>query len=78
MSKYLIFKTVFEDIFGSYYIQVKNKKSGISLGEIVFYDTWNQFVFGPNSRAVFNNECLMDIVKEINRLNKEKAKKDKR
>ena len=73
MSKYLIFHKVFGDIFDSFYIQVKNKKSGAILGEIVFYDTWNQFVFWPtNSRAVFNNGCLMDIVNEINRLNIEK------
>lgn len=63
MGKFLEFKDVFGDTL------VLNKKSGYPLGKIEYYTNWKQFVFSAVSDAVFNDQCLMDIVLKIKELN---------
>lgn len=69
MSKYLEFEK-----FGDK-TMVMSKKQNRCLGEIIFYKPWKQYTFSPSYLAVFNDECLMDIVKQIKILNREKGKK---
>lgn len=66
MSKYLEFE---EDMTGSIFVISKKQKS--PLGEITFYVPWKQYVFEPISNAIFNDECLRDIIKVIQDKNKE-------
>ena len=66
MSKYLEFE---EDMTGEIFIISKKQKS--PLGKITFYVPWRQCVFEPISNAIFNDECLQDIIKVIQDKNKE-------
>lgn len=67
MSKYLEF---IPTINGA---TVLSKKQKAPLGEITFYGSWKQYVFEPISNAIFNNECLQDIIWHINFLNKKRV-----
>jgi len=50
---------------------VLNKKHKTVLGTIDFYVPWNQYVFAPMSDAIFNDECLKDIIYVIQTKNKQ-------
>lgn len=67
MSRYLEFK---EDETGT--ITVISKKQKAPLGEITFYVSWKQYVFLPLSNAIFNDECLQDIIDFIQGKNQAK------
>lgn len=60
-----------ETFFGKRW-EVRNNKSEAVLGEISYYDHWNDFVFQANPIAVFNDECLKDIIHFINQLKEKK------
>lgn len=65
MSRFLEFK---EEENGT--ITVISKKQKAPLGTIEWYQTWKQHVFCPISTAVFNDECLGDIVQFIQQKNR--------
>lgn len=48
---------------------VKNNKSNFTLGEVTFYEPWNQYVFQANPNCVFNNECLRNIAQFLSDVN---------
>lgn len=64
MSKYLVFENDKEGV------RVLNKGTRAVVGKIYFYPDWKQFVFEPKAYAVFNDECLQDIIWKIKSLNK--------
>ena len=66
MSKYLVFE---EDMTGEIFVISKRQKA--PLGKITFYGSWKQYVFEPISNAIFNDECLRDIIQVIQDKNKE-------
>lgn len=65
MSKYLEFQRLVEEMI------VLNKKTKTSLGRIIYYKPWKQYVFEPKHYTVFNDECLEDIVNQIKAMNAE-------
>ena len=67
MSKYLEF---IKDEKGTI---VLSKRQNSILGEIRFYQPWKQYVFEPVPNALFNDECLTDIIQQIKSLNTQGA-----
>jgi hypothetical protein len=51
---------------------VVNKSQGYTLGNIMWYSPWRQYVFEPQGNMVFNTICLDTINNFIKRLNKER------
>ena len=62
MSKFIEFRKVGANL------QVINRKHGSLLGEIFYYNPWKQPCFFPVEGAVFNDECLLDILVQIKNL----------
>ena len=65
MSKFLKFE---DDMAGI--IWVYNKRSRDALGWIEHYKPWKQCVFAPYPDTVFSHECLRDILKKVEEMNK--------
>jgi len=62
MSKYLEF-TVIEHKPKTKVIEVKSKLHiYMKLGIIKWYPRWRQYAFFPETGALFNKECLNDII----------------
>jgi hypothetical protein len=40
---------------------VFNKHSKEDIGRIYFYSAWKKYVFEPDSRTIYDKECLNDI-----------------
>jgi len=57
--KYIYFDE--SDLFGRRWI-IKNNKTKNILGYLEFYKPWKQWVFSANENAVFNDQCLRDIL----------------
>lgn len=55
---------------GRPYYNVVNNKSDQSLGILLWYPPWRQYVFEAEPAAVFNNACLKDIVDFLNAANR--------
>lgn len=53
-----------------------NTKTGVYLGYIEFCDSWNTYVFNPESLTFYGPYCLADISAFINVLNSKKALDD--
>lgn len=49
---------------------ILNNKSADLLGEIFYYPQWRQFVCQFRQIAVFNQECLLNIIDFIDSLQK--------
>ena len=49
---------------------VRNKKSGVLLGEIKWYGSFRQYCFFPANDTVFDRRCMNDINNYINKLMK--------
>lgn len=46
-------------------VEVLNRNSGASLGEIAWYAQWRQYTFSPKAFTTFNDQCLQDIRKVV-------------
>jgi len=69
MSKYLEFTEAFGDIL------ILSKRHKDPLGKIIYYPLWKQYVLEPLPNAVFNDECLLDIIFRIKFMNKQRKTK---
>ncbi len=67
MKKRLIFK----EELNACMIEIIDKKSGTSFGEIVRYSIMKQVVFNPRTDRIYSEEILTEIVKKIRKINKE-------
>jgi hypothetical protein len=52
------------------YFTVINKRYGSSLGDILWYGPWRQYIFEPKGSCVFSGGCLKDITSFLVELNK--------
>jgi len=43
-----------------FYLCKNNKSKGL-LGEVFYYEPWQQYVFGPTDDNIFSHDCLADI-----------------
>lgn len=66
MNKYLDF--VKDDIVKT--IWIINKKTKEKIGVINFYSKWNKYIFSSKSNVIFDSQCLQEIIKELDELNK--------
>ena len=69
MSKYLNFTEVFGDTL------ILSKRHKDPLGKIIYYPPWKQYVLEPLPNAVFNDECLKDIIYVIQTKNAERNRR---
>lgn len=49
-----------------------NKKSGIKLGEVLWYSSWRQYCFLPTTEIVFSSGCMNDVIDFISQLEAER------
>ena len=49
-------------------VRVGSKSSPMTLGYIQWFGRWRQYAFFPAVNTVFSQDCLRDIVQEIDRL----------
>ncbi len=49
----------------------RNKKHGDALGLCLYDFSWHQWIFHPNGKSIFSEDCLSDIQDFLRQLNKE-------
>ncbi len=67
MKKRLIFK----EEPNAYMIEIIDRKSETSFGEIVRYSIMREVVFKPRRDRIYSLDILTEIVKKIRKINKE-------
>jgi hypothetical protein len=74
-TKYLLFEKQTHDDRKTYTVNVKNK-SGLLLGEIMWFSQWRRYVFYPSKnklfKILFDETCLEDIKNYIHNLMEER------
>jgi len=72
MKKRYKFITIqdFSELHGKPMFEIINNKSGDMLGTIEYYPRWRQYVCYFEESAVFNTECLLNIIDFINSVGK--------
>ena len=67
MSKYLEFQK--DDIVKT--IWILNKRTKERLGVLNYFPKWKCYVFSGKSSALFDSECLQEVIDKLDELNKE-------
>ncbi len=62
---------MFREEQNAHMIEIIDKKSGTSFGEIVRYSVMKQVVFNPRHNRIYSEDILTEIVKKIRKINKE-------
>lgn len=65
-TKYMTFRKLLSGKWA-----VLNNRGQYTLGEIVYYSGWRQYVFQPSEGIEFNNTCLTEIAVVLSKLNGE-------
>ena len=70
--KYLEFREIGQSASGkTKIISVVNEATGSALGQIRWFAHWRKYTFHTNFGNVFDGACLLEIVAELDRLNRE-------
>lgn len=64
-------RLIFREEPNAHMIEIIDKKSLTSFGEIVRYAAMKQVVFNPRNGRIYSEEILTEIVKKIRKINKE-------
>lgn len=59
-------------------VHIISKRQEEILAVIKWHSAWRQYTFQPQSDTIYNTECLLDIVKCTENLNKEHKRKEKK
>jgi hypothetical protein len=70
MSKYLIFESAPSLLPMEDSILIRARKTGIVLGRIEYYLSWQQHVFVPSAGSAWSWECLADVEAKLKEMNK--------
>lgn len=70
--KYLEFREIGKSASGkTKIISVVNEATGSALGQIRWFAHWRKYTFSTLADTIFDGVCLMEIVAELDRLNRE-------
>ena len=71
-QKYLEFREIGKSASGkTKIINIINKGSDVVLGQIRWFAHWRKYTFSALADTIFDGVCLMEIVAELDRLNRE-------
>lgn len=70
--KYLEFREIGKSASGkTKIINIINKGQDVVLGQIRWFAHWRKYTFSTLADTIFDGACLMEIVAELDRLNRE-------